>query len=219
MIDYLILAPLDLEIGSLLRAFDSVDSPRNCLRDGSLYFKIQSPTQSGERADLRIVQLKHPGILQAVVTTSLLIEEWRPACVVSFGIAGGFLESGDIAFEDVVVAEHVFYYEPAKETGIPSRRGSVNANHGSGADRVYQGGGGSNQTRQARLLPFHSDSGLVAKCRNLWSEHKHIVDWKVHFGPIASGEKLLADIESPTRKAILGLSDKMLAVEMEAAGV
>jgi len=214
MIDYLILAPLDLEIDSLLQAFDSIGSQPNALRDGSSYFKVQSHNHSGECADLRIVQLKGAGILQAALTACLLIEEWRPACVVSFGIAGGL---GDTPLEDVVVAESVFYYEPAKETSLRSKR-RVDANHSS-ADRGHLGESESTQTRHARLVTYQCDFGLVAKCRNLWSKYPHTVDWKVHFGPIASGEKLLADNKSPTREAILDLHDKMLAVEMEAAGV
>jgi nucleoside phosphorylase len=218
MIEYLILAPLDLEIQSLLRAFDALGTPRHSLRDGSSYFKVRCRTRSGDRADLRIVQLKHAGVLQAAVTTSRLIEEWHPACVVSFGIAGGFLEGGDIGFEDVVVAEHVFYYEPAKEavTKVKRLRKSPALRE---AARLASVERENNHIRRARLVPFQCDPAVVAKCRNLWSERPERPGWKVHFGPIASGEKLLADIESPTRKAILDLNDKMLAVEMEAAGV
>ncbi len=206
MIEFVVFAPLDLEIKALLGAFESEGTQDKVLPDGTCYYEVCCATTSGDDADLRIVQLKHAGVLQTAVTASRVIDLWRPACVVSFGIAGGFLGSGDVELRDVVVADSVFYYEPSKE--------------GVGATSSERRRDGAfNRIRGARLLPLPTDDDLVVASRSAWAACRDDVDFNVRFGPIASGEKLVADLKSPTRESILALNGKMLAVEMEAAGV
>src|SRR5437762_1379803 len=110
-IDFLILAPLDLEIEALKEVFGEgfirpADSPGSC----DYVIKGQS-----EDLCVRILQLPRAGVLRSGVRATELLIQWKPRYVVSFGIAGGFTESGDVNLRDVVVGEGVFYYEPAKE--------------------------------------------------------------------------------------------------------
>lgn len=201
-LDYLILAPLELETDALRAALGALSCKRQAYQDGTAHWRhtLDVNGTNSRPVTIDIVQLKQQGVLQAATTTTSLLHLLRPICVVSFGIAGGFV-GDDAALGDVVVAESLFYYEPAKEGHRPGHRNF----EGDRADYF------------ARVIPFTTDEQLIQKCREIWNPDRKRYD--VRFGPVASGEKLIANINAGTRKVILSLNDKMLAVEMEAAGV
>src|ERR1700722_4689305 len=125
-VDYLILAPLDLEIRALRAAFNAETVDPRSYADGTEYWAVTVARKHGQDpATIHIAQLKAQGVLNAAVTATRLLEEARPACIVSFGIAGGFIKTKDSDVElcDVVVADQpVIYYEPAKEGKRPEAR-------------------------------------------------------------------------------------------------
>ena len=129
-----------------------------------------------------------------------------PWCAVSFGIAGGFIGE-DVKLGDVVFAESVYYYEPAKETVKKiTQAGSTTRNY---SKRIcYQ------SASQSQHVPFPTSNLIEDEARRINTDN-----FTLRFGPVASGEKLIADINSSARAMILNINRKTLAVEMEAAGV
>jgi nucleoside phosphorylase len=197
-IDFAILAPLQEEIASLCEAF-SIPEGSRCIEDGILYFSKDLSTR-GRDINIRVVQLNIQGTLYAGIIATKLISRWKPRCLVSFGIAGGFI-GDDVSLLDVIVPSVVYYYEPCKET----------------TSKASAGGAPHSEIR-LRSQPFGTWPVFETACRNNWLGGK-FKDASVRFEPLASGEKLIADIDSPTRKVILNIHDKMAGVEMEAAGV
>jgi adenosylhomocysteine nucleosidase len=194
-VDYLILSPLQEEINALLHAFGTASVETLCYPDGTPYWSLRiERTGSARPVMVHIAQLKDPGVLLAAVSTSRLLEECRPACVVSFGIAGGFIKKNgqpDVKLGDVVVADKpVVYYEPAKE---------------------------EKSARHSRMITIPVDDALASQLVAI--SGRRAKGYRLRHGQIASGEKVINDIKGPARKAIRSLNDKMLAVETEAAGV
>lgn len=192
-IDYLILAPLNDEVKALREIFGASHTDKCYYRDKTGYWPVRLECSNGMPVIVHIAQLKHQGVLDAAVTTARLLEETRPTCVVSFGIAGGFIKKvePDVQLGDVVVADQpIVYYEPAKE----GRAG-----------------------RSSRMFSLPIDVQLMEELVKICGGQLH--GHKLRRGPIASGEKLINDLDSPTREAIRALHEKTLAVDMEAAGV
>lgn len=210
---WVIFAPLELEIRALCDAFGSSDVRAAVYPDGTQYYALSLPS-AGPRPPIqvRIVQLKEQGVLQAAVTATRVIDRCKPRFVVSFGIAGGFVKDDHVSLEDVVVSDAVFYYEPAKEG---TDQGTQGTHRQSRRRRTHA----SESRRQPRLLVLPVSAYLIQTCRRLGTELRGHAAYTIRYGPLASGEKLIADINSATRRVILSLNDKMLAVEMEAAGV
>ncbi|NTW88361.1 MAG: 5'-methylthioadenosine/S-adenosylhomocysteine nucleosidase [Desulfobulbaceae bacterium] len=118
------------------------------------------------------------------------------------GIAGG-TRSDEQSLGDVLVADKIVYYEPQKirADGQELRHRSLEADA-----RLYD-----------RALNLRSDnwwnsipSGAIPTSLSSYSP-------KVHFGPLASGEKVIADIDKINR--LRNHIPKLVGVEMESVGV
>lgn len=188
--DFLILAPLQLEIDALATALghagwlsssvDIPDFPR------VIEATFIDPTLKRFHRHVAIVQLNHQGVLNAGVDTARILELYEPGYVVSFGIAGT-INKTDAPLGAVVFATSLIYYEPSKD-----KSGNT----------------------QSRMDPIKVGDTLLNPFRSIALNNATSVD-----GPIASGEKLIADVDSGDRKRISLANEKTLAVEMEAAGV
>lgn len=209
-VDYLILAPLKIEITAVMKAL-KIDA-NLCIQLGkATYYAVDVPSRrDGHKVHVRIVQLPNQGTLNAAAFATQMILDWKPWCVVSFGIAGGFL-GDDIKLCDVVAPEEIFYYEPAKETRTHLK------STGSKRKATVPDFTELSSNRQSRVRAFGVDSRLHALCIQAVSETGGID--KPRTWPLASGEKLISDIDSVTLSAIREINDKILSVEMEAAGV
>jgi nucleoside phosphorylase len=193
-VDILILAPLPIEIDALREAFCDYSSKHG--PDELAYDECIINGRNGSLS-VRFVQLPEAGVLRAGVFATKLLLEWKPRYVVSFGIAGGFCDpkdSGEVNLEHVLLAEHVFYYELAKET-----KGGVEQ-----SPEIFLTS--SEFPHSLRNHPEDYKKGLPPNCR-------------IHIGRLASGEKLIDDPKSGTRKAIKRIHRKMLGFEQEAAGI
>lgn len=124
--------------------------------------------------------------------TYQVLHELRPKYVFLVGVAGGRKE---VRIGDIVVSTKAYDYEPGKETsqGFVSRPDSV---HNDSEDLL---------TLARRLARYLHDQPSFS-------------DYKVHFGPIASGNKIIASTQANTYKIIEGHYENTLAVELEAYG-
>lgn len=129
-------------------------------------------------------------------------KRWRPANVIMVGIAGGVPEK--LVLGDVVVADFVFYYELAKKTSKGEQR----------RNQYFL----SNRLLYGRAYAYEADDWTnQISTRRPDTPQMNRSSPKVHFGAIASGDKILAD-----GKALAKLRKdcpEMLAVAMEGAGV
>lgn len=187
--DFLVLAPLTLEIKALEKALEESGWALSTLNTGDEFPYVTEATISDSavsrfRRHAVIIQLNHQGVLNASVDTARALEIYEPGYVVSFGIAGTF-NSEDAPIGAVVFATPLFYYEPSKEK--------------------------SNNT-QSRMDPLTIGNDLLNPFREIAFENMTKTD-----GPFASGEKLFADIASADRERILATNDR--SPEVEAAGV
>jgi nucleoside phosphorylase len=210
-IDYLILAPLEEELAALKDALGIPNDRKSSVyRDDTPYWPITIGRQGGlHPAIVHVAKLKYQGVLNAAVATTRLLQEIPAACVVSFGVAGGFIEKNDetevsagvpigtekpdrhVSLGDVIVADQpILYYEPAKE-----------------------GHAGRESRPQSLTVDIRTMEEFLRICARMAQ------GYELRRGPIASGEKLIDAEDSPTRDIIRGLSGRALAVEMEAAGV
>jgi len=127
------------------------------------------------------------GNLEAQSTAHEILDIWKPKYIFVVGIAGGNFKK-DVVIKDIVVAKSVVYYELGKY--------GPNGVEIRSAGSIYQ-------TSQ-----FLVDR--IANCETI--KHR-----RVHFGTVASGEKVIAQDEF--RDQILKVMPDTLAFEMESAGV
>lgn len=188
--DFLVFAPLDIEIASLEVALREdgwkIEEDRHTLFPKILNATLDDSNLAHSIRSCVIVQLNFQGVLNASVDAARSLEFYEPGYVVSFGIAGS-LNSKDAPIGSVAWATSLIYYEPSKDI-----RGKT----------------------QSRSTPLPVGKDLLNHFRRQTFQDIHRID-----GPVASGEKLFADVASEDRSRILTVNDKTLCVEMEAAGI
>ncbi len=130
-----------------------------------------------------------------------LQERYRPKVIALTGIAGGF--HPHVRLADVIVATRVVSYDLRKETTSGTR---------------YRG-----QERRAPAVidravnEFFTARGEPAQLRSP-EPGEDGETFQVLSGPIGSGNAVIADRDSEILRYLAGFNDKILAVDMEAAG-
>lgn len=200
-IDFAIVTALQIERKAVT---DRLSDLVSIQEDGEpiTYYKgsVEKPGSAGKYRVV-VTELLGVGNDEAAVATIRLVKRWNPSNVILVGIGGGV--PGKVQLGDVVVAEHVYYYEMAK---------------------LSPGG------NEPRPQQFPCNSLLYGRTKAY-----EAADWKsavgverpdaraqdvlpaAHFGPIGTGEKVIADSDAIQQLVID--CPKMLAVAMEGAGV
>lgn len=129
------------------------------------------------------------------LATERLIKTFNPGIVLLVGIAGGVK---DVAIGDIVIGTKAYGYESGKETD----NGFV-----------------------SRPEVIHYDTELIEQARSLIRRANWQQNWsdetsppKIVFGPIASGDKVIASKESPIYKLLEKHYNDTIALEMESIG-
>lgn len=131
-----------------------------------------------------------------------LLQQYVPIVVVLTGIAGGI--HPDVALGDVVIGEEIICYDQRKETPAEVRRRGTSYLVPPTIRRAIN-----------RFFSVHGDP-----CRlTVVSADRTQRTFKVHHGPIGSGDAVIADAESEIRSYLRAFNDKILAVETEAGGL
>ncbi|GIH71987.1 5'-methylthioadenosine/S-adenosylhomocysteine nucleosidase family protein [Sphaerimonospora thailandensis] len=142
------------------------------------------------------------GQRSTVVAFDHLRRHYNPAVVALPGIAGGI--DPELPIGDVVVTTQVVYYDLRKETPDGRRR------RGEEKDAPAAIGHAVNS--------FFTDYGEPARLVST-DDDGATHDYRVHTGPIGSGDAVIADAESEIVKYLKAYNDKILAVDMEAGGL
>lgn len=146
--------------------------------------------------DVVAMQTVDRGPRSAALAYRMMRDLFAPPLVLLVGIAGGI--GRGVGIGDVVISDQVVYYDARKVT--------VDGVHHRGQSQAVA------PVLRNRLNEFfrrHGDtvalgSGTVVR---------------MHWGPIGSGDAVVADRYAEIRRYLLAFNDKTLAVETEAAGV
>ncbi|MBB5962543.1 hypothetical protein [Planomonospora venezuelensis] len=142
------------------------------------------------------------GQRSTVVAFDHLRRHYNPAIIVLAGIGGGI--HADTALGDVVVTTRVVYYDLRKETPEGRKR--------RGEEREAPSAVGH------AINSFFTDYGEPARFQ-ITDDEGVTRDYRVHAGPIGSGDAVIADAESEIIRYLKAFNDKILAVDMEAGGL
>ncbi len=182
-----------------------LDGPEKIQLEGSpTYYRATVPAFSHSAGyDVAVTMLSHMGNIEAAQHTFRAIEDLHPDYVLMVGIAGGV--KGQVRLGDVVVSKQVLYYEQAKQKpGGPDQRPMIQP----------------------------ADPVLLERAQNYtditWLDHIHVPrpargrrtgpnNPQVVFGPIAAGEKIIADVDVVHQ--LKGIHSKVSAIDMESFGV
>ena len=200
-VDILIITALEVERNAVLRYLPGYRKVSKA--DFPTYFCATLETVAGSDREIPLVavtMLTDAGNTPAAVRTSQCIQHLKPRYVLMIGIAGGI--KGKVNLGDVVVSKQIVYYEQAKVTPSGS---------------------------EPRIREGSVDSILLDRAMNYDGEWRTLIRAKrptnpgsietpqLHFGPIASGEKVIADDNRVIE--LKQLHSKLLAIEMESFGV
>jgi nucleoside phosphorylase len=200
-VDFGIVTALPIELDACLSHINNVSKVTFEQGDSRTYYR--GSVSLAQNASYQIVATLLPrmGNVEAALATNDLIHLWRPRYVLMVGIAGGVSPSKQ-ALGDVVISETIFYYESAKVAHQQEAR-----------PRVLQ----ADALLYDRALNLRSQAwpnAIPAEVRRPDGSDRAPA---LHFGPIASGEKVIADGRAV--EYLQSLQRKLVAIEMEGAGV
>lgn len=203
-VDFLIITAVPVELTAVLRRIQRLAD----------YRKIQEPDfptyhratlnlnreSNRKNAVVVVTLLPDMGNTSAAVRTTQCIQHLRPQFVLMVGIAGGI--KGKVKLGDVVVSNQIIYFEQTKETP-------------SGAEQRIKEGS-VDFFLLDRAMNFDADWDTLRR------EERSSIPVSagiphVRFGPIACGEKVIADDYRASE--LKRFHSKLLAIEMESFGV
>ncbi|MDG4793229.1 hypothetical protein [Micromonospora sp. WMMD1082] len=155
-------------------------------------------TIAAEGGPLRVVaaQTLEPGTHSALLAYRDLRQRFAPPLVLLVGIAGAV--RADLEIGDVVLADEVIWYDSRRETeNGPQRRGRIQA---------------TAPVLRRRVNDFLVRHGTVVR-------PEPGRGFLIHRGPIGSGNAVVTDAGSDIRSWLVGVHEKVLAVETEAGGL
>jgi len=196
MIDFVIITALDLERNALISYIPNLE---RIVNKGRIYYKGKIYNGTDNHLNIVILSLPYMGNVNASIATSQAIAVWNPRYIILTGITGGFKKDG-VHLGDLIIGEQVVYYESGK---------MYDKHH----TPRYQVQPTSmellNHAHNLKIDDWVFDIKLKAPTIN-----KYIP--KVHFGVIATGEKVIST--NLFGDEFLKIWPKALGVEMEAYG-
>lgn len=201
-VDFAIVVALKKEFEALRRYIPELE-PAESTNDETRSYHCAT-IKTARNVSYRIVATLLPatGNLSAAHATADLINRWNPRYILVAGIAGG-LRRDSQNLGDIIVSESIVYYEPGKvrDSTVEPRNKQFLADL-TLLDRFWN----LQDLSWKRLLPDRPD-GIPPSAELP----------KIHVGPIASGEKVIASAEETER--LLSTQRNLIGIEMESAGV
>jgi nucleoside phosphorylase len=202
-IDVLIIVALKIELDAVLENDDRGKHPwKEYLEHGDIrYHRRDLPRADPERPLLvAVAWAGHMGQVATAVEMTLLIERLDPACIAMTGICAGKKAAG-VEINDIIVADRVYDYERGKWTAYEAN------DHGAAEGFRPDGEVFRMDHAWLRDAAYYADGD--------WKKEPDAP--KVHFGPIATGSKVVQDWDLFTKLAFQ--CRKTLGADMEAAAV
>ncbi|WP_437541263.1 hypothetical protein WME97_26575 [Sorangium sp. So ce367] len=194
-IDFAILTAIEVERRAVCAAFRLGDSDR--VRKGSrVYWRGRLPLKNGEFYQLVVSQAPDMANVDAALLASDTLHHWMPGAALLVGIAASAHK--DVRLGDVVAGSDVYYYE----------RGKVTPEGTKPEPKIIP----ADATLWSNVCAVPDWDGSVAESRPDGIDDRP----KLHYGVIASGEKVIAD--AAVRDEIASGHRKTMAIEMEGYG-
>ena len=202
IIDFGIITAIPVEREAILQKLDNFDKIEDQSYDPRTYYRASIKTEQGGQYEIIVTMLSKMGNIESALATSDLMKRWNPKNIFMLGIAGG-IKQNSIRLGDVVIAESILHFEESKikETFERIRPRMIPSD-----SLLY------NRALNARLEDWTTHIETAPPTSDLSNSQP-----KIHFGPIASGEKIVASKNFIGN--LLRIHPKLLAVEMESAGV
>ena len=201
-VDILIITALPEERDAVLRQLPSYQPVQDT--DFPTFNVATLETDSGcDQGNLvvAVTMLRHAGNVFAAVHTARFLQRFKPHYVLMIGIAGGV--EGKVHLGDVVISDQIIYYEITKEQlGFSEQRPQVLR-----ADWLLL-----DRAKNYTDISWHAN--ITAERP---ATRRNVEVPRVHCGPIASGEKVIADRNRITE--LKQQHSKLHAVDMESFGV
>lgn len=143
-------------------------------------------------------QSSAPGNLAVAPAIKNLQDRYDPAVIALVGIAGAIHDK--IALDDTIIATRVVYYENRKLV----HRGTLR--------RMQEFQAPTGITQSVNAFASNRDTATLPGINGA-------TPFRVHHGPIGSGEAVIANPHDAIRRDLARYNDKVLAVEMEAGGL
>lgn len=194
-IDFAIITAIEVERRAVCAAFGFGDDHR-VKKESRVYWKGQIPLTGGGVYELVVAQAPDMANIDAALLTADALRHWKPGAALLVGIAAS--TDDKVHLGDVVSGSDVYYYERSKVSS-------------------------SGTKPEPKMVPADA---------TLWSNVTTVPAWTpklsvdrpdnskrrpgVHYGVIASGEKVIAD--AAVRDGVASGHRKILAIEMEGYG-
>ncbi|XXY15465.1 hypothetical protein WME88_45235 [Sorangium sp. So ce216] len=195
-IDFAILTAIEVERRAICAAFGLTDDDRVFL-GARVYWRGKLPLKAEEAYEIVVAQALDMASVDAAILTNDTLRDWKPGAALLVGIAASTDEK--VRLGDVVAGSEVYYYERGKVTG--KRRSKPEP-------KIIP----ADSTLWSRVTSVRGWDGAVAADRPDQSEVRPML----HYGVIASGEKVIAN--ATARDQIAAKHRKILAIEMESYG-
>ncbi len=201
-VDFAIVVALKKEFEALQHYIPELEQVTSTNEDMRSYYKATLSAVGGSCYRIVVTLLPTMGNLDAAHATADLINRWNPRYILVTGLAGG-LNRQSQNFGDIVASEAIVYYEPGKvqDGTIEPRNRQFLADR-----RLLDGLQNLRDTNWKYSLPERPDG-----------KPSSIEIPRIHIGPIASGEKVIASDEEVSR--LLSSQRNLIGIEMESAGV
>jgi nucleoside phosphorylase len=197
-VDFGIVVPLQVERDAVLAYLKGHTRVTDDGVASRTYYRCAIPLAKGGHYEIAVVMLPQMGNVQAALATADLVNLFRPRYVIVLGIAGA-IPVDSMALGDIVIADQIFYYEEQKieASNVEFRPRVVPVN-----PELYD--------RALHFVPAFWPSSIKV------SAPMPNTKPTIHFGPVASGDKVVKTPEFSSK--LLQLHPKLLAVEMESGG-
>lgn len=200
-IDFVLITALPEELDALLNKLPDYRKLPPTNEDIRTYYEAEIPFRFPDNTSgsykVIVMSLLGMGRIQAAMATADAIQSWSPRYVILIGIAGG-IKSRGVKIGDVLVSDQVVDYEQQKitPTGQEVRWEVQRAD----ARMLNATNNYTNSNWKAKISITRPGAGAS----------------KIHVGPIASGDKVVAFGEIMIKYK--SVWPKLIGVEMEASG-
>jgi nucleoside phosphorylase len=195
-IDFAIITAIEVERRAVCEAFGMSDRHR-IHKEARTYWCKKLNLKNGEFYEIVVAQSSDMAGISAATLTLDIIHHWHPGAILLVGIAAGIAPQQQ-ALGDVVIGSDIYYYERGKVTPDGTK----------------------------------PEPYMLRPDATLWDRVQSVAEWKspisvarpdgsqvhprIHYGVIASGEKVIA--EAAVRDQIAAGHRKIEALEMEGYG-
>src|SRR5215471_6564001 len=227
IVDFGILVALKEELQAVLDVFSNF---KEITENADSWYRASIADDQGTSYEVVASFMTDMGPLEAQDLTSKMIRRWDPAYIVLVGIAGSF--NKEIRLGDIVVSQQVFYFDPGKAEGkrikyrpqgYPCSMTLIRQQEALALDKAaftaWQKAARSSAGEKVRKLKRDALNEKKSAKEKGQAGHTALRAHcpKVHFGTIASGSLVVAS--KAKQRELLALHGKILATEMEGAGV